>query len=227
MKCKDCQKEMHLQTDLFDQTNQTWVCSCGRKERKLVNKFDPLFSSESAEWETPQDFFNAVNEACQFVLDVCSTPDKAKCKKFYSPQDDGLKLSWDGMCWMNPVYGEPESPCKPKCKKKKCVERGYHINQYVPGIIDWMKKAYRESRKKNTCVVCLVPSRTDTEWFQDYAMNDEDKDNLIFIRGRLKFGGSKNSAPFPSVLVILGDETFGVLKQRIMKSLITKGFRCK
>lgn len=60
-----------------------------------------------------------------------------------------------------------------------------------------MRKAY-ESAKAGATVVCLVPSRTDTEWFQDYAMKGE----IEFIRGRLKFGGHENSAPFPSAVVV-------------------------
>ena len=61
----------------------------------------------------------------------------------------------------------------------------------------WMKKAYEESLS-GAKVVCLVPSRTDTAWWHDYAM----KGQIEFIRGRLKFGDAKNSAPFPSAIVI-------------------------
>tara|TARA_A100001391_G_C5073854_1_gene278804 strand:- start:1167 stop:1601 length:435 start_codon:yes stop_codon:yes gene_type:complete len=61
----------------------------------------------------------------------------------------------------------------------------------------WIKKAYEESQKGCT-VYCLIPSRTDTKWWHDYVM----KGDVTFYRGRIKFGGSKNSAPFPSALVI-------------------------
>jgi site-specific DNA-methyltransferase (adenine-specific) len=60
-----------------------------------------------------------------------------------------------------------------------------------------MKKAY-ESSQAGATVVCLVPSRTDTRWWHDYAI----KGQIEFIRGRLKFGDAKNSAPFPSALVV-------------------------
>ena len=63
----------------------------------------------------------------------------------------------------------------------------------------WIKKAYEESRKPNTTVVCLVPSRTDTKWFHDYVWG---KSEIRFVKGRLKFGGSKTAAPFPSMVVI-------------------------
>lgn len=61
----------------------------------------------------------------------------------------------------------------------------------------WMAKAWRSSQA-GALVVCLVPARTDTAWWHDYAA----KGAVRFIRGRLKFGGHKNSAPFPSALVI-------------------------
>jgi len=68
---------------------------------------------------------------------------------------------------------------------------------YGRTIGHWMKKAY-ESSLTGATVVCLVPSRTDTRWWHDYAM----KGQIEFIRGRLKFGNAKNSAPFPSALVV-------------------------
>jgi len=68
---------------------------------------------------------------------------------------------------------------------------------YGRGIIKWVRKAY-ESSLQGATVVCLLPARTDTAWWHDYCM----KGQIEFIRGRLKFGGSKNSAPFPSAIVI-------------------------
>jgi len=155
------------------------------------------FMSETVEWETPQEFFDKYNEIYNFNLDVCATKDNAKCGKYFTKEDDGLSKDWEGVCWMNPPYGRPEHPCKSNCKKKKCVERGYHQNEYVAGIEDWMKKAYEESCYTHTTVVCLVPARTDTNWWHEYAMKGE----IDFIRGRLKFG-SKDAAPFPSAVVV-------------------------
>lgn len=63
-------------------------------------------------------------------------------------------------------------------------------------IGDWMRKA----SESNTTVVCLVPARTDTRWWHDYVIGGSAE--VRFIKGRLKFGGSKNSAPFPSAVVI-------------------------
>lgn len=126
------------------------------------------FSSKTDLWETPQPFFEALKEEFPFTLDVCALPENAKCDDFFSPQQDGLKQEWKGVCWMNPPYGR--------------------------GIGAWVKKAY----ESKATVVCLLPSRTDTRWWHDYCMRGE----IRFIKGRLKFGGAKNSAPFPSAVVI-------------------------
>jgi phage N-6-adenine-methyltransferase len=131
------------------------------------------FSSQTDEWATPQSYFDEQNARWQFTLDVCATPENAKCARFYTRADDGLAQSWAGeRCWMNPPYGRV--------------------------IGDWMRKAYEESQR-SALVVCLVPARTDTAWWHDYAA----KGDVTFIRGRLKFGDGKNSAPFPSALVVL------------------------
>lgn len=131
------------------------------------------FSSKTEMWATPQDTFDELNDEFEFNTDVCASPENAKCKHFYTVDDDGLSQPWVGACWMNPPYGRT--------------------------IKAWMRKAYEESRKGAT-VVCLVPARTDTAWWHDYATKGE----IRFIRGRLKFGGHKNSAPFPSAVVVFG-----------------------
>ena len=130
-----------------------------------------LMTSTTDLWSTPQDFFDAYNDVYHFDVDVCATAENALCAKFYSPEEDGLSKEWNDVCWMNPPYGRE--------------------------IGKWMKKAY-ESSLHGATVVCLVPARTDTAWWHEYAMKGE----ITFIRGRLKFGGSKNSAPFPSAVVI-------------------------
>ncbi len=63
------------------------------------------FSSRRKSWETPQTLFDKLYEKFHFELDVCATTENAKCKKYYSPEDDGLKQEWKGACWMNPPYG--------------------------------------------------------------------------------------------------------------------------
>ena len=130
-----------------------------------------LMTSNTDLWSTPRDFFDDYNAIYHFDVDVCATSENALCAKFYSPKDDGLSKEWHGVCWMNPPYGRE--------------------------IGKWMKKAY-ESSLHGATVVCLVPARTDTAWWHEYAMKGE----IEFIRGRLKFGGRKNNAPFPSSVVV-------------------------
>jgi len=131
-----------------------------------------MFSSESNTWETPIQFFNRLNLEFNFNLDVCSFPETAKCKNYFTPSDDGLSKDWGlNTCWMNPPYDQ-------------CAL--------------WMEKAYHEAIKGAT-VVALIPSRTDTRYFDDYCMKASE---IRFVKGRLKFGNSKNCAPFPSMIVI-------------------------
>ena len=134
-----------------------------------VNK--GMLTSTTADWATPQDFFDAQNLIHNFTLDVCANNTNAKCPIYFDKQADGLKQTWVGTCWMNPPYGRE--------------------------IGKWMQKAY-QSAGNGTIVVCLVPARTDTKWWHDYAI----KGQVTFIKGRLKFGGAKNSAPFPSAVIV-------------------------
>lgn len=133
-----------------------------------------MFSSKTDLWETPQDLFDKLNNEFQFTLDVCATPENAKCDKFYTKEQDGLKHPWKGTVWCNPPYGR--------------------------GIGQWVRRALFASVSGST-VVMLLPARTDTKWFHDYIYKRNNVE-IRFIRGRLKFGGNKNSAPFPSMVVV-------------------------
>jgi phage N-6-adenine-methyltransferase len=133
------------------------------------------------------------------------------CPHYYDEPQDGLVQHWTGLCWMNPPYGR-------------------RIGQ-------WVTKAWHEPGT----VVCLLPARTDTKWWQDtvpYATL------VVFIQGRLTFGstqywqwvwdqphlngkpnslyqsyGKRNSAPFPSAFVV-----FGPLTERQLVALCTWGW---
>jgi phage N-6-adenine-methyltransferase len=131
------------------------------------------------EWSTPQWLFNALNKEFGFTVDVCSTHENAKCAKHYTQEDSGLLKSWaNEVCWMNPPYGD--------------------------AIKEWMAKAHGAAAHEGATCVCLVPARTDTEWWHRYAMKHE----VRFLRGRLKFGDGENSAPFPSAIVVMRPTTF-------------------
>lgn len=135
------------------------------------------FSSKNDVWATPQWLFDALNKEFGFTLDPCSDGTNAKCAKFYTPAENGLLRDWgQEVVFMNPPYSE-------------CA--------------DWMRKAYGAAQEGAT-VVCLVPARTDTQWFHEYAMKSE----IRFLRGRLKFGDAKDSAPFPSCIVVFRPQSF-------------------
>lgn len=133
-----------------------------------------LFSSASCEWGTPARLFEKLNSIFNFNLDPCATLENAKCKMYFTKNDDGLSKKWFGRVFCNPPYGRD--------------------------ISKWVNKAHDEFYCGNCeAVVLLLPSRTDTRYFHDYILG---KSEIIFLRGRLKFGNSKNSAPFPSLLAI-------------------------
>ena len=130
-----------------------------------------LFSSKKEEWETPQKLFNELNKYFKFTVDVASSNSNYKVQKHYTKNEDGLIQNWD-----NEIVW-----CNPPYGKE--------INK-------WVEKAY----KSNCLCVMLLPARTDTRWFHKWIYK-KDNVKIEFIKGRLKFGNSKNSAPFPSMIV--------------------------
>ena len=132
---------------------------------------DVYASSRTDLWSTPQKLFDVLNERWHFTTDVCALPENAKCEHYYTPEQDGLKQEWKGVCWCNPPYGRE--------------------------IGKWVEKAVKST------VVMLLPARTDTGWFHDWCLPYGE---ITYIRGRLKFGGATNSAPFPSMVVVFKEK---------------------
>lgn len=143
-----------------------------------------LRSSNDPTWSTPRDFFTRINNEFYFSLDAAALSNTTLVPdNWYGPDHpdetrrDAFKRNWTtdsngGQVWLNPPYGRV--------------------------IGEWMAKANKEA-KMGSIVVCLVPARTDTNWWHNYCIQHE----VRFIRGRLKFGDGKGSAPFPSALVIM------------------------
>lgn len=143
-------------------------------------KTEVLFSSANDVWGTPQWLFDSLNKEFGFSLDPCSDGKNHKCSRYFTMEENGLLQDWGSHCvFMNPPYSQ---------------------------VNDWMRKAYGAAQDGAT-VVCLVPSRTDTEWWHSYAMKGE----IRFIKGRLKFGGAVNSAPFPSCVIIFRPKDFKLI----------------
>lgn len=133
-----------------------------------------LFSSVKEDWGTPQWLFDELNFEFGFTLDACANEYNAKCNRYFSIRDNGLEQDWSGnVVFCNPPYGKQLSL--------------------------WVEKCWNESKKPNTIVVMLIPVRTDTKWFHKFVYNQSE---IRFLNRRLKFQGSSNMAPFPSMIVI-------------------------
>lgn len=132
-----------------------------------------MFSSRTDEWPTDPSVFAELDERYgPLTLDPCATAENAKCPRHFSREENGLAQEWTGRVFMNPPYGRT--------------------------IGEWLRKAWWAAQSGAEIVVCLVPARTDTRWWHEYAMRGE----IEFLRGRLRFGDSTNSAPFPSAVVV-------------------------
>ena len=148
-------------------------------------KSDTYKSSNDDTWSTPRDFFNKLNQEFDFSLDAAALASSTLVPdNWYGPDHpqlirrDAFQRMWSTDAnkkpiWLNPPYGRT--------------------------IGDWMKKANDEARGGQATIVCLVPARTDTNWWHNYCIMHE----VRFIKGRLKFGNQKNSAPFPSAIVVI------------------------
>ena len=133
------------------------------------------YSSASVEWATPQWLFDLLDDEFKFTLDPCATKANAKCKKYFTREQDGLKQSWeDERVFVNPPYGEENAK--------------------------WIMKAALLHQSKAELTVCLVPARTDTRWWALFV--EAWATEIRLVTKRLKFGDGNNSAPFPSVVVI-------------------------
>ena len=130
------------------------------------------FTSNRNDWETPDELFDPLNDEFGFTMDVCATEENKKCWMCYTEKEDGLSQDWAQWyaCWMNPPFNKNK---------------------------EWVKKAYEESLKGAT-VVCLVPARTNTNWWHDYCMKGE----VRFIKGRPVFKGATGGLPQPLAIVI-------------------------
>ena len=129
-----------------------------------------LMTSNSDEWATPRWLFDRLNERFQFTMDAAAAEGNNLCDIYCDAFGDGLKISWEG-------------------------ERVW-CNPPYSQISQWAEKFTRASSEA-VLIVALIPARVDTAWWQDHIAK---ADLVHFIRGRLRFGDSRNSAPFPSAL---------------------------
>jgi site-specific DNA-methyltransferase (adenine-specific) len=158
-----------------------------------------MFSRQSDEWETPQALFDALDAEFRFMLDAAASAANAKCREFFGSggewdTPDGLLVDWRQWTgfpiWLNPPYS-------------KCAQ--------------FVAKAADEAAKGCT-VVMLLPARTCTRWFHAHIWNADTHQprpgvEVRFLKGRLKFGSSQNSAPFPSMVVVFRPKQASVLSE--------------
>jgi site-specific DNA-methyltransferase (adenine-specific) len=124
-------------------------------------------------YSTPPEVFRPLHREFNFELDVCANEENHKTPEFFTEAQDGLRQPWaPRRCWMNPPYGRD--------------------------IIRWVRKAYEESQK-GALVVGLLPASTDTMWWHEWV---QDKAELRFVRGRIKFGGMAFTAPHPHAIAV-------------------------
>lgn len=141
-----------------------------------MSKMNVHFSSDIQTWETPDDFFNRLNSIYNFTLDSCAEPETAKVSNYYSIEQDALIHDWKGVVWCNPPYGREQ--------------------------VKFIHKALSEHKKHGSTIVLLIPARPDTRIWQEVIFKNASK--VCFVKGRLKFGNSKHSAPFPCAVVVFG-----------------------
>ena len=134
------------------------------------------------EWETPRELFDVLDAMWHFDLDPCASDENHLCDNYYTAEDDGLTKDWGGhRVFCNPPYSR--------------------------AIGKWIEKAAKESLKPNTVVICLVPARTDTKYFDEWVFPYAAE--ISFLRGRVKYrlhGKELNSSPFPSCLIRFGGQ---------------------
>jgi phage N-6-adenine-methyltransferase len=143
---------------------------------RSTNTLAPVyFRSQSDQWATPRALVAALSEELgPFELDVCASAENACAPRYFTVEQDGLAQMWSGVVWMNPPYGR--------------------------GMGRWVEKA-AASVREGACVrvVCVVPARTDTRWWQVIR---REASLVRFLPGRVKFGDGRGSAPFPSAVVV-------------------------
>ena len=144
-------------------------------------------------WGTPPEVLRGLYEVFGgFDLDPCSSSASrrgaaVRAQVHFSAAEDGLSLPWHGVVFVNPPYGRE--------------------------VGKWVAKARGEVEAGCAeVVVALLAARTDTRWWHEEVAGAAD---VFLLRGRLKFGGGKESAPFPSALVVWGADEGAVerLKQ--------------
>lgn len=155
-----------------------------------------MFSKATDDWRTPHAFFEALDAEFGFDLDVAATKENTWKDNYLGPDHcnpwdrNALVRTWANVNWMNPPYSQCSA---------------------------FLEKAAEEAHMGHV-VVALLPSRTDTRWWHKHVWDAKTNHprpgvEIRFIKGRLKFGNSTNSAPFPSVVVVFRPTQLDILER--------------
>lgn len=146
----------------------------------LNKKLQPLMTSKSQSWETPDWLFMRLNDEFHFTLDPCADDVNFKCNTYYTEEDDGLGKSWEGhTVYINPPYNKSK---------------------------EWIWKAYSELKNNMVTSVMLIPARVDTKpWHEIIAPNAA---QIRFLKGRVKFVGAESGSTFPSAIVVFSHKRY-------------------
>jgi phage N-6-adenine-methyltransferase len=147
-------------------------------------------------YETPDDlYYDLCNKFKIFpTLDVCATKENSKCINCITEEEDSLLFQWNETFFMNPPYSK---------------------------VAKFMKKAYYQHLKNKVEGMILIFAKTDTQFWHSYI---EEKAEVHFIKGRIKFlkdgYRTKNSAPYPSCIVIYRLQRTKELKAKLSAKLL-------
>lgn len=140
-----------------------------------AKSFDNVyFASKKMDYATPWELFRAWDMTHgTFELDVCTTPENAKCDH-YTTEEEGLEEYWFGICWLNPLYDA--------------------------NIGLWIAKAMGELTEGHTSrVVALLPARVDTAWWHELVIP---YGKIHYQRGLVLLEGREDIEPLPSAIVV-------------------------
>lgn len=137
------------------------------------------FKSKSEEYSTPLEIVNPLIEKFKLKLDVCATPNNAKCERHITKSMDALTMNWNLNFWMNPPFSR--------------------------NLKKWVQRAYEQSQKHKVTGVLLLPVRSNTNWWHKYIIDT--KTEVRFLKGEIKFNNLKRGLWLPFAIVIMKGAT--------------------
>jgi len=153
----------------------------------MESTYKAKMTSNSQEYETPDEIFIPLHKEFNFKLDGCASKTNHKVDNYYSKEDDCFTKNWNTTTWVNPEF--------------------YTVRKFI-------KKAYEDSEKFNTTIAILCMVKSNTNWWRDYVMKSK---QVRFINQKIQFKGTEQGLRFPCCIVIFtphdDDTKFTVMNQ--------------